>query len=260
MKGVATLSVFFAVVLLLTFTHDAIALNCLSQRVLLSLSSNDEKVQEMLIDLELIAATLDTKQMSEFEDKVRTLIKDKSKEFMVHYLVARGYTIGAEYSDFKNDKKKAEEFLEKGLESVKKSIKLKGDFSDSHRLAGDLYNWLIDFKFAPLYGPIYASKADKFLVKAKQYDSSNPEVYLAEARKYLYTPILLGGSRRKAMELFKKAVDICPDYYNARLWLGRGYIDRGLIEEGEKSFEKALLIEPNGYMAKEELKKIKNKR
>jgi len=258
MKKSIAKGLLFIIIMLLLIPVKAVALNCLSQKIVKSTLESGE-IEGLLNDLEAIEATVEHGKINELESKVKVAINKKPSNFMFHYLMARVYIMWGEYYDsIKTDKKKTKQSLEFALESAEESIRLKKDFSDSYRLAGDIYGWLIDLKGAIIYGPFYGPKSDRLRMKAEKYDSSNVEVYLAEGRKYLYTPILFGGSRKKALESFGRAVSLCPDYYLAHLWLGRGYIDRGLIEKAKKNFEKALTLEPTGYAAKDELKKINN--
>jgi len=256
MKKILPKGLLLIIIMPLFIPVEAVALNCLSQKIV-KIALESSEIEGMLNDLEAVESTGAHEKINELESKVEAAMNKEPGNFMFHYLMARVYIMWGEYYDsIKIDKKKAKQSLEFALESAEESIRLKKDFSDSYRLAGDLYGWLIDLKGAILYGPFYGPKSDRLRMKAEKYDSSNVEVYLAEGRKYLYTPILFGGSRKKALESFERAVSLCPDYYLAHLWLGRGYIDRGLIEKAKQSFEKALTLEPKGYAAQDELKKI----
>jgi tetratricopeptide (TPR) repeat protein len=238
---------------------EAIALNCLSKKVLdISLESGGgEQIEEILNELEAIEATAEPGKIADLEQKVKGFVHAKPNNFIAHYLIARVYLIwGIYYDVMKADKGKTTESLERSLESAEESIRLRDNFAETYRLAADLYGWLIDLKGAILYGPFYGLRLDKMLAKAREYDSNNPELYLSEGRKYFFKPMVVGGSRKKAVASFEKAITLCPDYYNAHIWLGKGYLDGGSIEKARQSFEKAFLLRPDGYEAKDELKKI----
>lgn len=257
MRKIIFLCIIFSLFFLLN-AKTISAFNCFSQKVLGEFIGQPG-TGEIIGELENIEATNSEPKIEELENKVKMTVKKEEKNFIFHYLLARVYFVkGGYYLDIKDDKEKGKEYFELALASVEKSIELKKDFSDSYRVAADIYGWLIDLKFAPLYGAIYGSRAEKLLKKAIKYDSNNPEVYLAEGRKYFFTPVLFGGSKKKAIESFKQAIEICPTYYLSYIWLGQVYLQKGMIGEAEESYKKAIELEPRSEWAAREFEKIRN--
>lgn len=54
----------------------------------------------------------------------------------------------------------------------------------------------------------YGPKANEHIAKAMQLDAGNPRPYLLEGQQKFYTPEQFGGDKAKAMELFKKAMEL----------------------------------------------------
>jgi Tfp pilus assembly protein PilF len=50
------------------------------------------------------------------------------------------------------------------------------------------------------------------------------------------------GDQRHAIDHFKKALKIAPEYYSAHLWLGRIYDETGKIDDAEKHFQRSAEI------------------
>lgn len=209
--------------------------------------------------VETVEATLEEKKLVEVEKLIEDCIKKEPKNFLYYYFLARIHYSWVNFFDsVKTDKKRVEEYLESSLKICKKSIKLNRRFSDSYRLAGDLYGRLIDFRNPMIYGPLYGSKAHKLIEKARELNPQNPEGYLALGRSYFFTPIAFGGSKKKAMEYFEKAIELCPSYYMSYIWLGEVYLSTGKKTEAKALFQKALQLEPrSGWVKYELLNKVK---
>jgi len=216
----------------------------------------EEVIKTLYEHIERAEATLIESDIKEAEQSVNKTINLSIEPFILKYLQARVYYIWGHYYLDKGNNKLAKDFIEKSLSFTEESIGLNGNFSDSQRLAGDIYGELIDLKIPMIYGPIYGPKADKLVKKAKEINPQNPEVYLAMGRKYLFTPSLFGGSKKKAIESFNTAKNICPSYYQVYLWLGKAHQIRGEINLAKESFQKVLSLLPESKWAKDELKEL----
>ncbi|MDI6704061.1 MAG: tetratricopeptide repeat protein [bacterium] len=204
--------------------------------------------------VEEVEATLDEKKLVEVGKLIEDCIEKEHENFLYYYFLARvHYSLVNLFNCVKGDKKRAERYLESSLKMCQKSIKLNKRFSDSYRLAGDIYGRLLEFKNPILYGYLYGSKAKRLVEKAIELDSQNPEGYLARGRNYFFAPPAFGGSKHKAIKDFEKAIELCPGYYMSYIWLGEAYFSRGEKEEAKKLFEKALQLEPRSNWVKYEL-------
>jgi len=83
-------------------------------------------------------------------------------------------------------------------------------------------------------------------------DKKETEESLIELGKFYF----INGKYDKAIEEFKKAIELNPrnseTYYN----LGLVYEAKNNIEEARKMYEKSVEIDPNNKLAKEHLEKI----
>lgn len=206
--------------------------------------------------IEKAEVTLLEEDIKTAQKAVEEVLQKEPDHFLKKYFLAKIYHLWGIFYDVRQDKKVTKFHLEKALSETKASINLNDQFSDAYRLAADLYGWLIDLKGAMFWGPFYSPKANSFLKKAEELDANNPEVYLAQGRKYLYTPTAFGGNKKKAIESFEHALNLCPNYYLAHIWLGQAYVMQGWNEKAKMSFERALSIEPASGFAKTELDKL----
>jgi len=144
--------------------------------------------------------------------------------------------------------------------AVERSIKLNDDFSDSHRLLGEVLMRLIDFKgtlFAATNGP----KAKKEIEKALKLNPENVEAHIALGLWFLFTPGLWGGNIDEAIRSLKRAEELAFDEHQrflASMWLGKALLGKGKKEEAKGYFLKALEIYPKSGWAKKELEEAKN--
>ncbi len=201
--------------------------------------------------IEQAGITLREADLMSAEEAIRTDLQREPRQPILKYLLARSYFNWAIfYAELKEDKKLGKQSLEKALSAVKESIDLNDSFSDSYRLAGDIYGWLIDFKGQWIFGPFYGPLANYRINQGYQINTENPEIYLAQGRSYIYTPFLFGGSTAKGLDSFYKALEICPDYYQAYLWIGEAHLIRGEKEKAEEAFHKALALSPQNSFVK----------
>ncbi len=209
--------------------------------------------------VEEVEATLEEKRLLEVEKLIKDCIEKEPKNFLYYYFWARiHYSWVNLFDSVKIDRGKAQGYLESSLKICQRSIGLNREFSDSYRLAGDIYGRLLDFKNPIIYGFWYGSKAKKLVTKAIEINSQNPEGYLAFGRNYFFTPSAFGGSKDKAIRYFKKAIELCPGYYMSYIWLGKVYLSRGEKTEAKVLFQKALQLEPrSGWVKYELLDKVK---
>ncbi|HAW49611.1 TPA: hypothetical protein DCX16_01470 [bacterium] len=212
---------------------------------------------ELSKKIEEIEVTLDEEKMVDIEAILKDYSSKEPDNFLWLYLLSRiHFSFVNLFENVKVDDEKAKEYLEKALDDAKMAIKLESNFSDSYRIAADIYGRLIGFKPPMIYGPIYGPRASKLIKKALELDPNNPEVYLAQGRSYLFTPRVFGGSKKKAIECFKKVSDILPGYHWSYVWQGQAYLKMGRKNEAKEAFEKALSLEPKNFWARHEIERL----
>lgn len=191
-----------------------------------------------------------------FED----LIAQYPQNYLYHYYLAK---VNCEISNIfyweKNDKNRARICVEKGIEEVKKSIELNDDYAEAHLLLATLYGHKIAYANslkAILYGPKYGPKIEEEFERAFDLDPDNPDLYLQWGMSDLHKPKFFGGGTDKAIEKFKKALSLKPEFADAYICLGIAYKREGDIKRAKEYLEKALSISPNNRWAKIELEMI----
>lgn len=182
--------------------------------------------------------------------------------YLVHYYL--GY---ADYrlAIFYKEKDKKNQYLEDGIDHLKKSIELKGDFSDSHALLSSIYGSKISIN--PILGMTLGPKSGMEVSMAIKCDSSNPRAYLVRGISKYHTPPIWGGGVDKAVESLLKAISLydsipppdslMPDWGwdEAYAWLGLCYMKKEDYVGAKLQFEKALEINPENRWVKYELLK-----
>jgi len=94
----------------------------------------------------------------------------------------------------------------------------------------------------------YGARSTREVDKALELDPSNVDAHIARATSYLYTPAMFGGSKQKALEHLKKAIEIDPACDTAHLWLAQVYQEMNDKTKALAELEAARRINPNrGY-------------
>jgi len=110
--------------------------------------------------------------------------------------------------------------------------------------------------------PFVAKKSQEYLNKALFLDPNNYFVYLQKGHADFYKPSIVGGSKTRAIEYYKKALILYEkNYYNKKDWnylalitdLIKAYMDINNYSEAKIYAEKALKVEPNYKWVKEDL-------
>jgi tetratricopeptide (TPR) repeat protein len=164
---------------------------------------------------------------------------------------------------FKNFSK--EEYIDTAIYFLEKANKINPKFSDGKALLASLYG----MKAKGFYkGMIYGRKSDNAFKEAKEIDSLNPRVYYLEGISLLYKPSQFGGSKKKAISNFKKAIKLFEEgkgniglirwgYLECMVFLGIAYEEVDSIEKAEETYKKVLKIEPEYGWAKSRLYNLK---
>jgi tetratricopeptide (TPR) repeat protein len=104
-----------------------------------------------------------------------------------------------------------------GIAAAEKAAALNPKSSEAHGLVGDLLGRLIPHVFGG--GMRYGKRAADEMDKAIELDPKNTNACVSRAISYYYTPEAFGGSRDKAFDLLKKAVELDPQADTPHVWL-----------------------------------------
>lgn len=180
---------------------------------------------------------------------IQLIKKNPSDHIYVHY-VALTYLGLCDLKNFEIAKSplrevknalKAERvaLAEEGIVYADKSIALKNDFSDSHRVKGALISNRISGMFS---GMRNGSLAEEEINMALQIDNKNDMAHIENARKFINKPGLLGGDINKGIEILEYVIKDNPGLEKAYVNLGIAYEKNGELEKAINTFKHVLEI------------------
>jgi Tfp pilus assembly protein PilF len=91
----------------------------------------------------------------------------------------------------------------------------------------------------------YGQRASDEIDKAIALDPKNASAYVSKSISLYYTPDSFGGSKTKALEMMKKAVEADPTEDSAHIWLAIFHLDAGRKKEAMDEILLAKKIDPD---------------
>jgi tetratricopeptide (TPR) repeat protein len=223
-----------------------------------SASSQDPSDAEALKDLDAAASTLDFNLLARARDTFRRLSASPEANPQNFFQWARAdYYLASYYELLAKNRKAFAQAVDAAIHHAERAVEMEPNDSDAHALLGDLYGRKIGlggFFTGLKYGP----KGINQIHEALKLNPHNAYAYDCMGRRYLFAPRAFGGDIQKAVENFRKAVDINPNYDEGFVWLGIGYEVQGNVEQARQEFERALKINPLNAHARFELSKAHN--
>jgi tetratricopeptide (TPR) repeat protein len=137
---------------------------------------------------------------------------------------------------------------EAGVAAAEKAVALNPKSSDAHQLLGDLLSQLIPHVYGG--GMRYGQRAMDEMDQAIELDPKNINAYVSRAISYYYTPDSFGGSKSKAFEMLKKAVEIDSLADSPHIWLAIFHLDTGRRDEALSEINLALRANPERVFTK----------
>jgi tetratricopeptide (TPR) repeat protein len=128
-----------------------------------------------------------------------------------------------EASEAQKNEKLLKQAATDGIAAAEKATALNSKSSDAHWLIGDLLGRLIPHVFGG--GMRFGKRATDELDKAIELDPKNANACVSRAISYFYTPEAFGGSRDKAFELLRKAVEIDSQADTPHVWLALFFLE-----------------------------------
>jgi len=158
-------------------------------------------------------------------------------------------------------KKEAEELLKSAERHMALLSDLGLDNARVYSLKGAFYGYQI--MLYPLKAPKLGRLSMEANEKALKLDPEEPQVWLERANMDYYRPVVFGGSKRKAVPSYEKAVklfELSPErsrenwvYMNCMAGLGIAYENTRKFTEAGRVYRKILELEPSFKWVKEEL-------
>jgi tetratricopeptide (TPR) repeat protein len=136
---------------------------------------------------------------------------------------------------------------EEGLPFADKSIELNDNFSESYRVRGALISNRIS---GMVSGMRNGSLAEEDIDIALQIDENNPMARIENARMYINRPGILGGDIGKGIEILNNVIKDNPELEKGYVNLGIVYQENGEVEKAINAFKRVLEINPDNLEAR----------
>ena len=205
-------------------------------------------------DLRKARDAQDRPQLERITAQASSLADKQSSDAEIQYGAALANSTLAEVAEEVRDKGQARAAADSGMKYAGRSIALKSDVAEYHRLLGTLCG-----QAAGAVGGIGALKFGRCALdevnKAVSLDAQAPLNYLSRGIGNYYLPAMLGGGVELAIRDFQKAVELDARLAEAHLWLGIALRKANRNAEARKAFEKAVALTPSRVWARQQLEK-----
>ena len=158
-------------------------------------------------------------------------------------------------------KKEAEEILLSAQRHMAQLTELGRDNARVYSLKGAFYGFQIMLE--PVRAPKLGRLSMEANEKALKLDPDEPQVWLEKANMDYYRPVIFGGSKKKAVPSYEKAVELFESseerthknwvYMNCLAGLGIAYENTRKFSEAGRVYRKILELEPSFKWVGEEL-------
>jgi len=149
----------------------------------------------------------------------------------------------------RGDKKNAERALDGAIAIVQQAIKLNDNSADAHSLLADLYGRKIGMGVGMFAGPKFGPKVKAENERALALDSNNARVYASLGRQYFMAPKMFGGDNDKAIESFRKSIQLDPQFDETYVWLAMALQKKGDGDGADQALQTALKLNPHSAFA-----------
>ncbi|MBN1243434.1 MAG: hypothetical protein JXA15_12100 [Spirochaetales bacterium] len=153
--------------------------------------------------------------------------------------------------DLKKDKRSSLPHLEEADLLAREALRSKRRIADFHRLQGEIYN-----QFIPLKGGVsaiyFSTEAKKSYLAGLAIRKDHPHTLVLLGVWNLFAPEIAGGSKTRALDLFRDARRTPADDYPtflSHLWESLAYSDLLRRPEAIEAIKRALAIAPENTWA-----------
>jgi tetratricopeptide (TPR) repeat protein len=170
------------------------------------------------------------------------------KSFEAYLRLAQFEVWMCEAAEARRNNRLFKQAAEAGVAAAEKAVALNPKSSDAHQLLGDLLSQLIPHVYGG--GMRYGQRSTEAMDKAIELDPKNINAYVSRAISYFYTPDSFGGSKSKAFEMLKMAVEIDSLSDSPHIWLAIFHLDAGRRDEALSEINLALGANPDRVFTK----------
>ena len=212
--------------------------------------------------------TWDPDLMKKSRDRLLGMMAREKKEnlYILYYIALCDYRLATYYLTL-TEMDKAEPYIKEGQDYLKKAMELDPDFGELDAF----YAYMLGFEIAlnPENAMSLGFEIYQYFGKAFEKSPENPRVHFLKGVSDLFTPEQYGGGADAAIKTLTKSVDlfekeniedpVLPSWGKdeAYTFLAIAYNQKGVKDKAVEFFQKALEINPEFKMAKDELEKIK---
>lgn len=204
-------------------------------------------------DLERARDAQDRATLDKLAAQAAADVQKRPSDPAVQYRLALAQSYIAEIAIEQRDKNLAHTAAEVGIKAAERTVALKADFAEYHRLYGTLCGQAVSANL--LQGLKYGHCAQDEVNKALQLDPKSAMNYIGHGVGNYYLPPQFGGGVDAAIKDFSKAAELDPQLSDAHLWLGLALRKANRNAEARKEFQKALDLNPARVWAKQQLDK-----
>jgi tetratricopeptide (TPR) repeat protein len=166
------------------------------------------------------------------------------------YELARVHFAMSVMHKLRNEPKQGRQELEEALKWAKAADKADDSSAKVHTLLADLWGERL-VEYGGLFaGPHFGPKVKAENEKAMAIAPDDPSVLAGLGRQYLLAPRAFGGSPEKAIELFKRALQLEPRSDATYVWLARAYRKLKNRDGFNDALANALRLQPENAQAK----------
>jgi tetratricopeptide (TPR) repeat protein len=213
--------------------------------------------------------TWDPELMKKARDSLLGLLAKEKQEslYLLYYIALCDFRL-TNYYIASTEMDKAETYTKESQRYLEKAMQIDSDFGELDAL----YASVLGFEIA-----LHQEKAMslgfqifQYFGKAFEKSPDNPRVHFLKGVSDLFTPEQFGGGPDAAIKTLSKCIELFekeeikdpvkPSWgkEEAYTFLGMAHNQKGEAEQAEEFFSKALEINPDYGLAKEELRKLKN--
>lgn len=212
--------------------------------------------------------TWDPELMKKARDRLLGLMaRGESRNFYpLYYIALCDYRLATYYLTL-GQMDKAEPYIKEGQDYLKKAMEVNPDSGELDAF----YAYMLGFEIALDPGKAMSLGIQSFQYFGKAFEKSpeNPRIHYLKGVSDLYTPEQYGGGADAAIKTLTKSVElfekediqdpVLPSWGKdeAYVFLGMAHNMKGDKDKAAELFKKALEVNPEFMMAKDELEKIK---